>query len=65
MTTIMSGYDQTKTLEEVATTQADERLDDIRKLLDAGGEYVDDIGELYEYGLCFDAVEEECEDCGT
>jgi hypothetical protein len=68
MTTIMSGYDQTKTLEDVATTQADERLDDIRKLLDvennddAEGEILtveeietieNEIGKLYEYGLWF------------
>ena len=65
MTTIMSGYNENLTLAEVTVIQADERLDDIRKLLDAGGEYVEDIGELYEYGLCFGAVEEECEDCGT
>tara|TARA_R100001594_G_scaffold1388_1_gene6025 strand:+ start:3118 stop:3576 length:459 start_codon:yes stop_codon:yes gene_type:complete len=65
MTTIMSGYNKNLTLAEATVIQADERLDDIRKLLDAGGEYVEDIGELYEYGLCFDAVEEECEDCGT
>ena len=65
MTTIMSGYNENLTLAEATVIQADERLDDIRKLLDAGGEYVEDIGELYEYGLCFDAVEEACEDCGT
>ena len=65
MATIMSGYNENLTLKEVTVIQADERLDDIRKLLNAGGEYVEDIGELYEYGLCFDAVEEECEDCGT
>ena len=77
MTTIMSGYDQTKTLEDVATTQADERLDDIRKLLDAEGEILtmeeietieNEIGKLYEYGLwfgpvCTHMVSNYCEDC--
>jgi len=33
------------------------RMDDIRRLYEAGGEEVEDLGSLNEYGLCIDFVE--------
>lgn len=50
---------KTKSCEERVKSQMDGRLEDIRKLWAAygsGEEDVEDLGNIYEYGLCFDYV---------
>ena len=56
----MNGKEKQKTCQERVTGELRDRIEDLRKLWDAyceGEEEVEDLGNIFEYGLCFDYVE--------
>ena len=51
------NMDRNKKCKDLVQSAFESRMDDIRRLYEAGDDGIDDIGTLWEYGLSIDKVE--------